>query len=325
VTRRPDLFIIGAAKCGTTSVYEYLKGHPEVFMSPAKEPRYFAPDLASAGTGHDLRYGVDEDRYLGLFAEARAEKRLGEASVRYIYSRQAPALIRDFQPRPYIIAMLRNPVDVVHSMHNQRWSEGAEEIADFEQALAAEEDRKAGRGIPPGSSPMLAVYRDRARFGEQLPRWFETFERERIHVIIFEDMVRDPAGTFRRVLEFLEIDPDYQPESFAVHNPRHQPRNMFLRSLLNSRLPQWFVWSVMPQLLGDRVTRGLVRRFRHSRLNRKPAAKTTMRPETRRQLEDEFAPDVAVLSKLLDRDLAALWWNRQPETAPEGAPAALCR
>jgi hypothetical protein len=313
VGRRPDLFIIGAAKCGTTSLYEYLKGHPEVFMSPAKEPRYFAPDLASASTGHDLRYGTDEERYLGLFAEARQEKRLGEASVRYIYSRDAPRLIHDFQPRPYIIAMLRNPVDVVHSMHNQRWSEGAEQIADFEQALAAEEDRKTGRGIPPGSNPKLAVYRDRARFGEQLPRWFETFDRERIHVIIFEDMLRDPAGTFRRVLGFLEVDPDYQPESFVVHNPRHQPRNMALRSLLNSRVPQWFAWSVMPRLLGDRATRGLVRRFRHSRLNRKPAARTVMRPELRRQLEAEFAPDVAVLSELLDRDLAALWWKREKE------------
>ena len=323
MTRRPDLFIIGAAKCGTTSLYEYLKDHPDVFMSPAKEPRYFAPDLASAGVGHDLVYGKDEDRYMGLFSEARDEKRLGEASVRYIYSSSAPGLIRDFQPRPYIIAMLRNPVDVVHSMHNQRWSEGAEEIADFEQALAAEEDRKAGRGIPPGSNPMLAVYRDRARFGKQLPRWFETFGPERIHVIIFEDMVRDPAGTFRRVLEFLEVDPDYQPESFAIHNPRHQPRNMALRSLLNSRLPQWFAWSVMPRLLGDRATRGLVRRFRHSRFNRKPAAKTAMRPEVRRRLEAEFAPDVASLSKLLGRDLAQVWWKHAPEGAGERAAAVL--
>src|SRR5690349_24105388 len=83
--RRPDLFIVGAPKTGTTSMYEYLRGHPEVFMSPVKEPLYFAPDLAVESAGHDLRYGRDQERYLALFDEAITQKRLGEASVRYIY------------------------------------------------------------------------------------------------------------------------------------------------------------------------------------------------------------------------------------------------
>lgn len=319
MTRRPDLFIIGAAKCGTTSVYEYLKGHPEVFMSPAKEPRYFSPDLAS-DAGHDLLYGRDEARYLALFDEARDEKRLGEASVRYIYSRDAPRLIHEFDPNAYLVAMIRNPVDMVYSMHNQRLSEGAEPIEDFEAALAAEPDRMAGRGIPAGSNPMLSVYRPRARFSEQLPVWFETFGRERVHVIVFEDMVRDPAAEFRRLLEFLQVDPSYQPESFAAHNPSHRPRSLALRALTNSRLPQWIVWTLLPRLIGDRATRGMVRKFRHSRLNRRPAPRQALSPELRARLEQDFAPDVARLSELLGRDLAALWWKRD-RTAPPATDA----
>jgi len=319
MTRRPDLFIVGAAKCGTTSVYEYLKTHPEVFMSPRKEPRYFSPDLMTGTAGKNLRYGEDLDRYLALFDEARDEKRVGEASVRYIYSRDAPRLIREFQPDPYIVAMIRNPVDMMFSLHSHRVAGGAEVITDFEAALAAETDRKAGRSTGPGANLPGAHYRDRARFGEQLPRWFETFGPERVHVIVFEDFVRDPATVFRRLLEFLEVDPDYQPESFRAHNPRHQPRSLAVQSLLTSRLPQWVAWKFLPRLIGDRATRRLVSPFR--RLNRRPAQKASMRPDLRHQLEQEFAPDVARVSQLLGRDLGELWFKRREEAShPKGDP-----
>lgn len=321
MSRRPDLFIIGAAKCGTTSLYEYLRGHPDVFMSPSKEPRYFAPDLDS-GSGHKLRFGKDLDRYLALFEEAGNEIRLGEASVRYIYSQEAPRLIKEFQPDARIVAMIRNPVDTIYSMHNQRVSEGTEEITDFEQALAAEEDRLAGRGLPAGAVPGLSVYRPRARFGEQLPRWFETFGHEQVHVIVFEDMVRDPAAVFRRLLEFLDVDPEYQPESFAAYNRSHAPRSHLLRSLTKARVPQWLVWELLPRLVGDRRTRGMVRAFRHSGLNRRAAPRPPLAPGLRRQLEDEFAPDVARLGELLGRDLAALWWKRGDVTSDAALTAS---
>lgn len=317
--RKPDLFIIGAAKCGTTSLYEYLKSHPEVFMSPAKEPRYFSPDLMS-GSPHDLDYGKDLERYLGLFTGARDEKRLGEASVRYIYSKQAPGLIREFNPDAYIVAMVRNPIDMMYSMHNQRLSEGREPLEDFEQALAAEADRLAGRGIRPGLNPGLAVYRPRARFGEQLPRWFETFGRARVHVIVFEEFVREPAAHFRQLLEFLDVDPDYQPASFAAHNSSHAPRFRVIRKLTNARLSQWLVWRALPAVAGDHATRALVRGFRNSPVNRRRAPRRPLRPELRRELEEEFADDVARLSQLLGRDLAALWWKSRAARPPAAAP-----
>ena len=306
--RRPDLFIVGAPKCGTTSLYEYLKGHPEVFMSPRKEPRYFAPELMTGAEGKNLRYGVDEERYLDLFSEARDEKRLGEASVRYLYSEQAPGLIRQFEPGAFIVVMIRNPVDMIYSLHAHRVSGGGEEITDFEQALAAEEERRLGRGIRPDSNALANVYRDRGRFAEHLPRWFETFGRERVHVIVFEDMVRDAAGEFRRLLEFLEIDPDYQPESFDAYNPRHKPRSEAVRGLLRSRLPQWLLWSALPRVVGERRAQALVRPFR--RFNRRPAERQQMSAQLQTRLEAEFTPDVARLSEMLGRDLAALWWGR---------------
>ena len=317
MVRFPDLFIIGAPKSGTTSLYEYLKGHPEVFMSALKEPCYFAPDLAKEDSGNFLVYGRDEALYLDLFADAGDAKRLGEASTRYLYSKEAPPLIKAASVDARIIAVLRNPIDMMHSLHAHKLAAATEDIADFEEALAAEPDRHDGRRIPPTSNPMLATYLDRGRFGEQLARWFETFGHDRVHVIISEDMFKDPAGEFRRLLEFLEVDPDYQPESFAAYNTAHAPRSRFVRRLFNMRGPQWLVWKVLPRFVGYVGTRGLIRRFRYSWFNRKKVEKTLVSPALRRRLEDELAPDVARLSEILGRDLGELWFGRSVKAPPK--------
>lgn len=308
--RRPDLFIVGSVKAGTTSLYEYLRGHPQVYMSPSKEPRYFAPDL-DAGHPHDLHYPADLERYLSLFADAGDAKRVGEASVRYLYSEVAPRLIKEFQPKAYIIAMLRNPVDVLPSLYVQRVGQGQEDITDLRGALAADDDRRAGRRVPAGLHPRLSLYRDQALYGEQLPRWFETFGRERVHVIIFEEFVRQPADSLRAVLQFLEVDPGYQPPSFEAYNASWAPRSSRVQRLATTRAGRWLIWQLMPRLLGEGRERRLVRTIQHSRLYRRRLARDPLDPRLRAQLQAEFAPDVARLSALLGRDMAALWWGQQ--------------
>jgi hypothetical protein len=315
VANTPNLFIIGAPKSGTTSLYEYLKGHPQVFMSVVKEPCYFSADLAFDNSGNFLVYPRDAKLYEGLFADAGDVKVIGEASTRYMYSHEAPALIHTASPDARIVAMLRNPVDMIHSLHAHKLAAWTEDLDDFEQALEAEADRAQGRRLPEFSNPKLSTYRDRARYGEMLPRWFDEFGHDRVKVIIFEDMVRDPALQFRELLEFLGVDPTYVPPSFTAYNSAHGARSRLIRRVLNGRVPQWFVWTLLPRVIGDRRTRGLVRRFRHSWFHRKPITRGKLSPELRRRLEDEFAPDVARLSSLLGRDMSQLWFGRPAGSA----------
>ena len=324
MTRFPNLFIIGAPKSGTTSLYHYLSGHPEIYMSDVKEPGYFARDLTAETPDNTMRYGDDEAAYLALFAAAGDVRYAGEASVRYLYSHDAPTLIHAVQPDARILVMLRNPIETAHSLHTHMVAGGAEDIAEFEQALAAEPDRHAGRRLPPTANPRLATYRDRASYGEQLPRWFKTFGRDHVHVSVFEEFVSQPAAGFRAVLEFLEVDPDYQPASFAAYNVAHGARSTRVRALLSARAPQWLVWRLMPRLIGDRRTRALVQRFRQSRLHRRPIEKAPISPELREHLELEFGPDVARLSELLGRDMGKLWFGRpaQPAGVEVGARVA---
>lgn len=305
--RRPDLFIIGAPKSGTTSLYAYLKGHPEIFMPATKEPRYFSPDLQPGVLREGLRYGVDLERYLALFAEANDEKRLGEATTRYLYSREAPRLIRDFQARPWIVAILRNPVEMMHSLHRHYLSEGAENIESFAVALAAEDDRRQERRVPRYSFGELLLYRDWARFGAQLARWFDTFERDRIHVMIFEDFISDPVAELSKLLEFLDVDPAYRPTSFETYNQANVPRSKVLRSFLNDRLVRGAV-RLVPASVRQHTTRRVGRLLRQ--VNRKPIKRPPLDPILRAQLEQELASDVALLGELLGRDLNEFWFGR---------------
>ena len=323
--RRPNLFILGAAKCGTTSMYEYLSGHPQVFMSQRKEPRYFSPDLAGDGDTRRLRHPQDLPRYLALFAGAGRAQRIGEGTVQYLYSRDAPGLIHAFDPNAYLIVMFRDPVEMMYSLHAHYVAAGNEPLADFAAAVAAEEPRRAGGSVN-GVNSSLMVYSDRARFGEQLARWYEVFGRERIHVTVLDDLKRDPAAEFRRVLEFLQVDPAYVPDSFAARNASHVARSNLLRSALRSELPRRVRWQLFPALFGEagalRVS-GRLRRLMVRQVNRKQVDRPALDASLRTQLQQQLAGDVALLSELLGRDMAALWWGGQtsPVEAHDGGGA----
>jgi hypothetical protein len=306
--RRPNFFIIGAPKSGTTSLYEYLEGHPDIFMSPVKEPFYFSTDV-STGPRRRFAYASDHDAYLALYEGARGEKAIGEASTTYLVSRVAARLVAEFAPESRAIAMLRDPVEVMQALHNERVSHGVEPLAEFEDALGADADRREGRRLPEGASPLGSVYRDSVRFGEQLERWIAALGRERVHVVVFDDFVADTAAEFRRVLAFLGVDDAYQPDSFGARNPSHRIRRGPIRRLLASPLVTVVRQRLMPALLGEERSARLARRFRHSRLVRQRNQRAPIDAELRRQLEAELRPDVERLSALVGRDLVQLWFG----------------
>ena len=317
----PNLFIVGAPKSGTTSLYEWLKDHPDVFMSPFKEPCYFARDLAWEDSGYYLRYGVDRARYLALFENAGSAARVGEASTRYLYSRDAPTLIASEATDPRVIVLVRNPIDMVASLHAHKVAGGTEDLLDLGAALDAEDDRRQGRRIPRNSNPWLSTYRDRARFGEQLVRWFEVFGRDAILVRVLEQVMRDPATHLRAILEFIGVDPTYRPPSFQVHNPAHGSRGGPIGSLARSRPVQFAAWRVLPRVLGEARTLELVRRIVQSPMLRRKASRDEVSVELRRQLEVEFEPDVRLLSGLLGQDLVALWFGDSTRGSDRPDPA----
>jgi hypothetical protein len=296
--KRPDFFIVGAFKAGTTSLYDYLRQHPQVFLPFHKEPMYFGADL-------DARYRkLSEEDYLHLFADARADQRVGEASPWYLYSTSAAAEIRAFSPAAQIIVMLRNPVDVMYAQHSQLLFNQREDLSDFGAALEAEEERRRGQRIPAGALRREALfYRHSVRFAEQLQRYFDVFGRERVHVIVHDDLREDTAGAVRATFEFLGVDPD-QAVNLGIRNPNRSARLGLVQRLIYR--PPGPLRRVVPWLRRF----PLVHRLRDAVVaaNSQPEARAPMDPDLRRQLARELAPQVEELGRLIGRDLSP--WSR---------------
>ena len=141
---KPNFFIIGAPKCGTTALSEYLREHPNIYMCTPKEPHYFDYDFEQYREVETL------DEYLGLFEAATTEHiAIGEASACYLYSSVALEDIYQFAPQAKIIVMLRNPVDLAYSYHSQLLYASDENVPDFEQAWRLQDIRREGKKIPP--------------------------------------------------------------------------------------------------------------------------------------------------------------------------------
>ncbi len=291
---RPDFFVVGAFKSGSTALYEALRRHPQIFMPFHKEPVFFGADLTH-------RYGaMTMDDYLRLFNDAKPDQRIGEASTWYLYSTSAAKEIKEFSPDARILVLLRNPVDVMYAQHNQLIFNVIEDIPDFADALAAEPDRRAGRRLPPYPINVENLfYRHSVHFAEQLERYFEVFGRDRVHVMLYDDLRRDGAAVIRGCLEFLGVDP-----SLAAPPPTAN-ENRRVRSPLMQRLifaPKVLL-PLAPFLRRFKSVRSM--RTRMLEMNSEAKPRAPMDPALRRQLIEEFTPEIERLGKLIGRDLSA--------------------
>jgi len=295
---RPNLFIVGAPKCGTTSLYEYLRVHPDVFFphddsafSRTKEPNHFCPEL-EIRPKHAI---TDRDEYFALYADAGRQRWRGDASTSHLHSTQAAANIRAACPDARILIMLRPPLDFMRSYHSELLRHDHEDIADFHTAVDASADRAAGRRIPPRSGvPRNLDYHAMARFAPQVARYFEVFGRDRVRVILLEDLVADTADTYAGVLDFLGIDARFRPE-FRVHNeaPATGTIERSLKRIYANPAVQGVVKALLPYEARRRVL---------LRLRKADAARVDADPRDA-ALRASCRDDIDALATLIGRDL----------------------
>jgi len=297
---RPDFFIVGAPKCGTTALHSALSSHPEIFLSKNKEPHFFARDL-NIGKGWCIR---DESEYLGLFADSGAAKRVGEASPWYLFSKTAAEEIHEFQPEARILILLRDPVDLIHSVHLQHLNTANEDLIDLREALEAESARAHGERLPPRAPfPDCLAYRSVAHFSEQVERYLDVFGSSRVEVLLLDDLRADERGFLRKVCHFLEVAEDQRLEI----DRRNPSRDLTSVDLMLKRLHY-----------KNRIIPGLQRRLPQSAkalyrgaVRLLPAKRRVgISPELRAELSEELRSDVDRLAALIGRDLSD--WCRPP-------------
>ena len=294
----PNFFIVGAPKCGTTTMYEQLRQHPDIFMCDPKEPHYFATDFPKH------RYVTKWHDYEMLFEQADGCAAVGESSALYLYSNDAiPALLQRF-PGARLIVMLRNPVDMAISMHAQAVYDQDEDTISFEDAWSKCEERRHGRQIPLACrNPGILLYDQIALLGSQMSRLMDRVAPENVLWLFLDDLNSEPVATYRRVLDFLGVKDDGRTV-YPKMNARKSVRSRHLALVLKQ------IWRIADQppswLFQTRRRLGLsrlgIRGWLESSNTRAPDM-AVVSPALRDTLNVTFAEDIRKLSALTGRNL----------------------
>jgi hypothetical protein len=204
--RKPNLFIVGAPKCGTTAWVEYLRTHPDIYFPNSKEDCFFALDLPK------FRFIHTEAEYSKLFVESGSAKIVGEASAMYLFSEAAAKAIRAYNAEAKILILLRAQEEFLPSLHNQFLREFSEEIQDFKMAWKLS-GKRPPKSVPSHClEPRTLDYAAMGRFCEQVGRYLAAFSAEQVRVIRFHDWIADPRAAYLEILDFLGLDDDGRSE-----------------------------------------------------------------------------------------------------------------
>lgn len=289
----PNFFIIGAPKAGTTSLSEYLKTHPNIFIPEIKEPHFFNDDFK-------VRHTYDFDTYKSFFKDVNDNHiAIGEASVFYLYSKTAVPNILEINPSAKFIVMIRNPVEIAYSWHAQAIHSFGENVFNFQKAWKLQKKRKAGKSIPKFNRIVEALfYEDLAKLGTQVDRLLKIVPIEKIHFVIFDDFKNNPQAEYLKVLDFLGL-PRIEPDSYNKFNPRKGYKIKFLKVFLE----------VIPYMKKTFKIRknfglGLTKLQKWNTLN---VEKQPINSDFEKELQFVFKEDVILLSNILNIDFLKLW------------------
>ena len=233
---KPNFFIVGAPKCGTTAWTRYLGSHPDVFISTPKEPHFFNHDMPG------YRWFFDPAEYLSLFAAADGAKIVGEASVQYLYSTAAAGAIRDFNPDAKILILLRGQDEFLPSYHNQLVFNDDEIVTDFARAWRMSGARDASNVGQFCREIRLLDYKAVGRFSEQIERYRQCFPARQIRILHFGEWTRAPREAYLGTLRFLGLDDDGRNDFPPVNEAQSRRLNSVARLLRSP--PAFLLWAM---------------------------------------------------------------------------------
>lgn len=311
-------YIVGAAKSGTTSLYHYLDKHPDVFMSPIKEPHYFCKDIRCKNFSQDYRkqvffdtkkylskpvlekkhiaYLENIEEYIQLFREREDESIVGEISTGYLYSRMAAEEIYSYNSDAKIVMVLRNPIERAfsHWMMNLRGRNICE--TSFLEAMRVDQDKNE-KGW--GNSHL---YVELGLYYEQVKRYLDTFPKEHILVFLYEDLCADPSGFFKQLYDFLEVMP-LPINSEKKYNSASMLKYPAISRVIYKLKLNEFATKCLSKNMKSKVKSALI-------TNKKLPELTS---SDRVSLQHYFDGDIGLLEKLIDRNLST--WRSSKKQA----------
>jgi hypothetical protein len=298
----PNLFIVGQQKSGTTALRDFLCQHPQVYFPEQDEMHHFESDLLLQRlirrrhlTPYLIkRYNAAPEHYLDHYKPVDNETVIGDKTPTYLSSKTSAAEIYDFNPAAKIIALFREPVSYLFSLHLQNLFNLYENEENFEKALALEESRKKGLHLTRRAKGVahLLFYSEKIKYSNQLMRYVRLFPREQIKCILFEDFKKDNLAVVKEVLHFLDVDPAFTPRTGTV-NPARQRRFKWLKKVITPMAMTGIPAKLIP---------GPVYRWLKGTFNRASTVYTPgepLSPELESSLKKKFKPEVIRFNTLL--------------------------
>lgn len=295
----PNFLIIGAPKAGTSSLYYYLKQHPQIYMCREKEPHFFSlenSEINFKGPGDRKRYRnavTKFEDYVKLFDSVTDETAIGEASTTYLSSPQAPERIKNYLPQVKLIAILRNPVDAAYASFLHLIRDGDENIADFAVALQQEETRIANNWDG------IWHYQQRGFYYSQIKPYFELFNREQIKIYKYEELKDCPERLLRNILQFLNVEDQYLPDTSIKYNVSGMPKNLALNKLMSK--PN-YIKTAINTVLPWKLRKAIANRIKTWNYNQ--YQKPELSIEIRHQLIKSYQDDIIKLQDIIEIDLS---------------------
>jgi hypothetical protein len=304
--KKPNLFIVGHPRSGTSSLHHYLSQHPGIFMTAIKEPNYFARDFREDSDNYHKKplyfpYRT-ESQYLRLYKRWQHEKIGGEASATNLCSKVSAREIYRFNPEAKIIMMFREPAGFLYSYHSATRFALGEHLEDFEAALAAEQERRHGNELAKRViTPSWLFYSEFVKYADQISRFLAYFEKDQIKMIIFDDFRENTQDIYREVLTFLDVNPDFTPE-FEIVNPNKQIKWPLLKKYT---LDSPYFRKTLRRLFSDDSYAGMKNFYKTKMVKYKP--RPALNENIKARLMKEFKMEVEKFSRLLEDDLTTRW------------------
>jgi len=286
--KKPNFFIVGAARSGTTTLYYILKKHPQIFMSATKEPNFFCEDQYYKKINN-------WEEYLGLFKKVKNEKIVGEASVKYLYSKTAASNIKFKIKNPKILILLRNPLNRAFSHY--RWEKRADkEKLNFKDAIKKEPER-----INQGWS-FSYHYTQVGMYYKQVKRFIDTFGRKNVKIILFEEFTKNHQKILKEIYEFLEIKPllHNKISHYNISNKlKIKKINQFMGK--NYLIQRWLK-KIIPSEMRKKIVYYIINKLNVSQ----PKIEINLSKQEKLNLYKKFIPDIKKLGSLTKKDFS-IW------------------
>ena len=298
---KPNLFIVGTPKSGTTSLYHYLKQHPEIFMSDPKEIGYFCKDLTKEADNFYGKAGHTPyktlEQYLTLFKNSENYKIVGEASTSHMFSKVAAKEIKKFNPNAKIIIGLREPAEFLYSLHAEYVYACREPELNFEKALNLEKKRIEGIGLKKRMIvPSKLIYSNRVKYFEEVKRFHDTFPKNQIKVFIFDDLKKNPYKVYEEILDFLDVkDKNFKP-NFEITNVNKSIRNHFIARITKNIKINYYLRKILPMKIMSPIGIWI------NQKNSKYGKKKPINYKLKRNLQIKYKPEVEKINEFLNKE-----------------------